>query len=210
MFPSSESPGSQFSGPVHRFNDTTPLMVPTTMLEFQIVKLTGKCDTLKSIFQHLATTANRPTRITHPKIQFWTNNNFLGWLDSPDSRRADRRKVPYLEDENGDSLTNPIVKAIWKLLRGAWAELVRCKLAPKTWGKATATARQIVHTLMKNAHSLFKFADDSWKLNYLMSTSYSVWQRNHVDDDGDWKKKPADDDEDKSSGGKKHKQLKQV
>ncbi|KAG1823834.1 uncharacterized protein BJ212DRAFT_1326866 [Suillus subaureus] len=135
-------------------------------LELQIVKLTSERDTLKSMFQQLSSavrlhqtdsldldctlissvpaTANRPTRVTHPKIRFWTNDDFLGWLDSPDGRRADRGKVPYLEDENGDPLTDPIVKSIRKLLRGAWAELVRRKLAPKTWGKATATARQIV------------------------------------------------------------------
>lgn len=202
-------------------------------LELQIVKLTSERDTLKSMFQQLSSavrlhqtdsldldctlissvpaTANRPTRVTHPKIRFWTNDDFLGWLDSPDGRRADRGKVPYLEDENGDPLTDPIVKSIRKLLRGAWAELVRRKLAPKMWGKATATARQIVHTLMENSHPLFKFADDGWKLDYLMSTSYSAWRRNHVDDDGDWKKKLVDDDdndEDESSGGKKRKQLK--
>ncbi|KAG1811149.1 uncharacterized protein BJ212DRAFT_1375199, partial [Suillus subaureus] len=116
-------------------------------LELQIVKLTSERDTLKSMFQQLSSavrlhqtdsldldctlissvpaTANRPTRVIHPKIRFWTNDDFLGWLDSPDGRRADRGKVPYLEDENGDPLTDPIVKSIRKLLRGAWAELVR-------------------------------------------------------------------------------------
>ncbi|KAG1818007.1 uncharacterized protein BJ212DRAFT_1348239, partial [Suillus subaureus] len=172
-------------------------------LELQIVKLTSERDTLNAVRLHqtdsldldctlissVPATANRPTRVIHPKIRFWTNDDFLGWLDSPDGRRADRGKVPYLEDENGDPLTDPIVKSIRKLLRGAWAELVRRKLAPKTWGKAAATARQIVHTLMENSHPLFKFADDGWKLDYLMSTSYSAWRRT-------------------TSGGKKRKQLK--
>ncbi|KAG2340045.1 hypothetical protein BDR05DRAFT_950679 [Suillus weaverae] len=99
--------------------------------------------------------------------------------------QADHGKVPYLKDENGDPLTDPIVKAIQKLLCGAWVELIRCKLTPKTWGKATPTARQIVHTLMENTRSLFKFTDNSWKLDYLMNMSYSAWQRNHIDDDGD-------------------------
>ncbi|KAG2110474.1 hypothetical protein BD769DRAFT_1674633 [Suillus cothurnatus] len=62
-----------------------------------------------------------------------TLQDFAAWLDSPDGRRANRGKVPYLEDENGDPLTDTLIKAIRKLLRGAWAELIRRKLAPKTW-----------------------------------------------------------------------------
>ncbi|KAG1848683.1 hypothetical protein F4604DRAFT_1973491 [Suillus subluteus] len=198
------------------------------VLELQIVKLTSERDTLKSMFQQLTSTiqlpptdsglkldsiippvqpvAKRPTRLTHPYVQFWTNEDFTAWLDSPDSLRANRGKVPYLEDKNGDPLTDTIIKAIWKLLRGAWAELIRRKLAPKTWGKASATARQVVHTLMENTYPLFKFkfADGGWKLDYLISTSYSAWRQNHVDDYGNWKKKNIDDedeDEDEESSG---------
>ncbi|KAG1742885.1 hypothetical protein EDB19DRAFT_1827590 [Suillus lakei] len=171
------------------------------VLELQIVKLTSECNTLKLMFQQLASAVQLPQ----------TDSLDLDY--SPDSCQANHRKVSYLEDENGDPLTNMIVKAIWKLPHGAWAELVRCKLALKTWGKATATARQIVHTLMENTYPLFKFADDGWKFNYLMSMLYSAWRRNHINDDEDWKKKHVDndDEEDKSNGyssntkGKKYK-----
>ncbi|KAG1766968.1 hypothetical protein EDD22DRAFT_950294 [Suillus occidentalis] len=127
-------------------------------LELQIVKLTSERDTLRAMFQQLASgirlpqtdsgleldsitppfqpITKRPTRLTHPCVQFWTNEDFTAWLDSPDGLRANRGKVPYLEDENGDPLTDTIIKSIRKLLRGAWAELIRRKLAPKTWGKA--------------------------------------------------------------------------
>jgi hypothetical protein len=174
---------------------------------------------LDSITPPFQPITKRPTRLTHPCVQFWTNEDFTAWLDSPDGLRANRGKVPYLEDENGDPLTDTIIKSIRKLLRGAWAELIRRKLAPKTWGKASATARQVVHTLMENAFPLFKLSDSGWKLDYLISTSYSAWRRNHIDDYGNWKKKDIDDEEDddeESSGcssnakGKKRKQSKSL
>ncbi|KAG2340366.1 hypothetical protein BDR05DRAFT_950449 [Suillus weaverae] len=160
-----------------------------------------------------------PTCLTHPCVQFWTNEDFTAWLDSPDGLRANRGKVPYLEDENGDPLTDTIIKSIWKLLHGAWAELIRRKLASKTWGKVSATARQVVHTLMENTYPLFKLSDNGWKLDYLISSSYSAWRQNHIDDYGNWKKKDIDDKEDEneeSSGcsyntkGKKCKQPKSL
>lgn len=173
---------------------------------------------LDSVIPPVQSVTKRPTRLTHPYVQFWTNEDFVAWLDSPDGHRANRGKVPYLEDENGDPLTDTMIKAIRKLLRGAWAELIRRKLAPKTWGKASATARQVVHTLLENTYPLFKFADDGWKLDYLISTSYSAWRRNHVDDHGNWKKKNIDDDDEdeeeessrcsSNAKGKKRKQLK--
>ncbi|KAG2065758.1 hypothetical protein BDR04DRAFT_1161100 [Suillus decipiens] len=160
------------------------------VLELQIVKLTSECDTLKSMFQQLTSAIWLPQTESGLELDsiippFWTNEDFVAWLDSPDGCRANHRK------------------AIWKLLCGAWAELIRCKLAPKTWGKASATARQVVHTL-ENTYPLFKFADDGWKLNYLISTSYSAWQQNHVDDHGNWKKnineEEEEEEEEESSG----------
>jgi hypothetical protein len=96
-----------------------------------------------SIIPPVQSVAKRPSCLIHPYIQFWTNKDFTAWLDSPDGHHANHRKVPYLEDENGDPLTDMLIKAIQKLLCSAWAELIRCKLAPKTWGKASATARQV-------------------------------------------------------------------
>ncbi|KAG0708310.1 hypothetical protein DFH29DRAFT_870870 [Suillus ampliporus] len=64
--------------------------------------------------------------------------------------------------------------------------------------KATASARQLIHTLVEDTYPLFKFADDGWKLDYLATTSYPSWRCNNLDSDDqksqDSIKKEDDDD----------------
>jgi hypothetical protein len=127
--------------------------------------------------------SSRPTHEQYPKIRFWSQDNFIEWLDTASSQTTDRGKIPYLEDENRDPVREKTVKAIRKLLRGGWSELLNRKLAPQSWGKATASARQLIHTLVENAYPLFKFADDGWKLDYLATTLYPSWRRNSLDGD---------------------------
>lgn len=159
--------------------------------------------------------SSRPTCQQYPKIRFWSQDNFMSWLDTASSQTTDRGKIPYLEDENGDPVPENTVKSIRKLLRGGWSELLNRKIAPQSWGKATASARQLIHTLMEDAYPIFKFADDGWKLDYLATTSYPSWRRNNLDSDDrksrDSMKKEDDDDDDTTSSneqtGKKRKWL---
>ncbi|KAG1861625.1 hypothetical protein F4604DRAFT_1683978 [Suillus subluteus] len=192
-------------------------------LELREIQLTTERDTIKSMFECLASAvqlskpnpfklhdsntinltspgSSRPTCKQYPKIRFWSQDNFMGWLDTASSQTTDRGKIPYLEDENRDPVPENTVKAIRKLLWGGWSELLNRKIAPQSWGKATASARQLIHTLMEDAYPLFKFADDGWKLDYLATTSYPSWRCNNLDSDDrksrDSIKKEDDDDDD--------------
>ncbi|KAG1768398.1 hypothetical protein EDD22DRAFT_949601 [Suillus occidentalis] len=131
--------------------------------------------------------STRPTRQLYPRISFWTQDDYMEWLETASSRTADRGKLPYLEDVDGAPVPETTIKAIRKLLRGGWCELLSRKMAPQSWGKVSASGRQLVHSLMEGTFPLFKFADNGWKLDYLATSSYPSWRRNNLDSDNNCK-----------------------
>ncbi|KAI6004767.1 hypothetical protein EDD15DRAFT_2444292 [Pisolithus albus] len=82
-----------------------------------------------------------------------------------------------------------MAKAIRKLLRGGWVELVHKDLAPPSWGRLAAGACQFIHGLMESTYPHFKFANNGWKLDYLASNTYPAWRKGKLDDNGKWKQK---------------------
>ncbi|KAG1743384.1 hypothetical protein EDB19DRAFT_1827296 [Suillus lakei] len=189
-FPDSGPPQRQFHQSAY-MQDHQALLECCRALELREIQLTTERDTIRSMFECLAGAvqlsksdpfqlndsnvigptshgSSRPTHQQYPKIRFWSQDNFIEWLDTASSQTTDCGKIPYLEDENGDPVPEKTVKAIRKLLLG-WM--------------ATASARQLIHTLVENAYPLFKFADDGWKLDYLATTSYPSWRRNNFDGD---------------------------
>ncbi|KAG1905033.1 uncharacterized protein F5891DRAFT_1183702 [Suillus fuscotomentosus] len=211
---------------MHDNQQMTALHDRCKALEIQVIKLTTERDTLQANFQQLANAlqqsgnpltldptfsaqlgsndTNHPTPQTHPKIHFWTQIDYIEWLDTSMGRLSDRGKLGYLEDENGGPIATTMVKGIRKALRAGWCELTNRKLAPKTWGVLSASGRKLIHTLMEDAYPLLKFADGGWKLEYLASTSYSAWHRTYLTDYRNWKSRNhgnEDDDDDESDNG---------
>ncbi|KAI6156858.1 hypothetical protein BKA82DRAFT_4345890 [Pisolithus tinctorius] len=173
------------------------------LMEMQIVKLITECDTIKSAFEvlanavqlaqadslavdplhfnvtplkpSLATPASHPTPTTHPKICFWTQEDWNAWLVSPEAGQNPCGRYGYLEDSEGEPLTNAILKDAHKHAHGAWEELIQWNLAPKTWGKLGMTGRELFHHIMEMSYLLFKFANNGRKLDHLASNMYSAW-----------------------------------
>jgi hypothetical protein len=135
----------------------------------------------------------RPSPQTHPKVRFWNKSDFVKWLDSPEADHTNRGKLPFLEDENGNPISGVMVEPIRKALRAAWSELASRDLAPPSWGKLTASGVQLMNSIMENAYPLFKLANNGWKLDYLATSSYSSWHRNHFDALGDYRKVKKED-----------------
>ncbi|KAG2049520.1 hypothetical protein BDR06DRAFT_975136 [Suillus hirtellus] len=211
---------------MHDNQQMTALHDRCKALEIQVIKLTTECDTLQANFQQLANTlqqsgnplmldptfsaqlgsndTNCPMPQTHPKICFWTQIDYIEWLDTSMGQLSDHRKLGYLEDENGGLIATTIVKGIHKALHTGWCELTNRKLALKTWGVLSASGQKLIHTLMEDAYPLLKFANDGWKLEYLANTSYSAWHRTYLTDDENWKSRNhgnEDDDDDKNDNG---------
>ncbi|KAG1884128.1 hypothetical protein F4604DRAFT_1919971 [Suillus subluteus] len=156
-----------------------------------------------------ASNTQRPKPETHPNVRFWNKADYFDWLESAEANNAvGRGKLAFLEDKNGDPISETTIDAIRKALRAAWSELLSCKLAPLTWGKLTASGGQLMNTLMENAYPLFKLANNGWKLDHLATTSYSSWRRHHMDEYGNpLSGGDTGDDGDKTSKGKKRKQC---
>ncbi|KAG1823590.1 uncharacterized protein BJ212DRAFT_1296181 [Suillus subaureus] len=198
-------------------------------LESQIVKVTAKCDSVIAAYQYLASAvhfpindpfqfnplsiptptstsnAEHPNPETHPNVRFWDKAEYLKWLDSADAEHtALHGKLAFLEDSNGNPVLETTINAIRKALHAAWSELLIHKLTPLTWGKLTTSGTQLMNSLMENAYPLFKLANNSWKLDYLATMSYSSWWQNHMDECGN----PlvgGDEEGDTTSKGKKRK-----
>ncbi|KAG1723999.1 hypothetical protein EDB19DRAFT_1915764 [Suillus lakei] len=135
--------------------------------------------------------STHPTRQSYPSISFWTQDDYMEWLETASSRTADRGKLPYLEDADVDPVPETTIKAICKLLQGGWSELLSHKMAPQSWGKVSASGRQLIHSLMEDMFPLFKFADNSWKLDYLATSSYPSWRQNNLNSDNNRKSRDS-------------------
>lgn len=135
------------------------------------------------------TDSKRPSRTTHPNVRFWEQVDFQKWCDTPAGQGHSSSPVNlvYLEDENGRTVSSRTIKAIRRVLRGGWSELVARKIAPHSWGKLSASGRQLIHSFMEHKFPLFKLANNGWKLDHLATTTYPAWCRNNLDANGDRK-----------------------
>ncbi|KAF8834248.1 hypothetical protein BDN67DRAFT_874544, partial [Paxillus ammoniavirescens] len=88
-------------------------------------------------------------------------------------------KVAFLEDEEGNTVSRDVIKAICKKIRGTWAELVEKDTAPKTWGKAAVSAKDFVYTHVYKAFPFLRLAESDWKLDSLCGNDYPGWYRNN-------------------------------
>ncbi|KAL4074785.1 hypothetical protein V8B97DRAFT_2022414 [Scleroderma yunnanense] len=131
-------------------------------LKRHLVKVTTECDTIKNLFDQLASVVKStscdtslliltmmdekpPTCEMHP-------NNFDNWLNSTEAEGSDCGIYVYLEEENGKVLS----------LHAGWRELTQSNAAPETWGKA------------KNR----------WKLEYICTKMYPAWSKHYLDKNG--------------------------
>ncbi|KAG1882595.1 hypothetical protein F4604DRAFT_1986122 [Suillus subluteus] len=156
----------------------------------QVLKLPKDTDPLEfSIGDIIASDSHqsRPNRASHPKIRFWRRSDYDAWLDSALVSRIKRGTAPYLEEEDGNHITNATLKSIRRTCRTAWAELVVKKLAPPTWARLCASGQSLMQSVMEKEFPLFRFDADGWKLTLLCTTDYPNWRKRHLNQDGTWK-----------------------
>ncbi|KAG1811860.1 uncharacterized protein BJ212DRAFT_1373696 [Suillus subaureus] len=132
-----------------------------------------------------------PSKDSHPKICFWSQADYDKYIENAESGTGTRGKAPWLELEDGRPVTIEQLKAIRKVLRAAWAELVVQKLAPPTWSRICATGKKLVFDIMVKQFPLFLFDHCGWKLELLCITDYSSWRKNNLGTDRNWKDVPG-------------------
>ncbi|KAG9312820.1 hypothetical protein JVU11DRAFT_6237 [Chiua virens] len=161
-------------------------------LEIENAKLSTECTTLRKVIDRYGgIETDRPTKETHPHIKFWTLAAYHEWLLKPEAQSGVFGKEPYLEEENGDPVSDHRLSDIRERIRKGWAELVNIGRAPAVWGELDQTGRDTFHKCVEEKFPLFKCAENGWKLERIARLSYSAWHGHHVGEDGKWLK-PAD------------------
>ncbi|KIM56828.1 hypothetical protein SCLCIDRAFT_29257 [Scleroderma citrinum Foug A] len=110
--------------------------------------------------QEMNTLDEWPTHGSHEKVQFWTKKDYNDWMDSPEAQNSNHGLYAYMEEENGKVLDSEKLGNMQKALQAAWADLTQRNLAPDTWGKASTTAQNFVHSTMERTYPLLKLAED--------------------------------------------------
>ncbi|KAL4063289.1 hypothetical protein V8B97DRAFT_2026454 [Scleroderma yunnanense] len=150
-------------------------------LEQHLVKVTTKHDTIKNLFDQLASvvkltpcdasllSGTMPLQVltmmdkkpltceTHLNVCFWTNKDFDNWLDSAEAEGSDHSIYAYLEEEDGKVLSLETLANIHRSLHTGWRELTQSNVASETWGKASIKAHQFLCFTMEKVFPLFKF-----------------------------------------------------
>ncbi|KAG1848950.1 hypothetical protein DFJ58DRAFT_795583 [Suillus subalutaceus] len=88
----------------------------------------------------------------YPDVLFWTRADWDKWQTTSQGLKTEgkARTCSFLEDENGEPITEESLDTIRKTIRGLWFET-------------------LFHSIMEEKHPLFRFAMDGWKLDLFQS-----------------------------------------
>ncbi|KAL4066344.1 hypothetical protein V8B97DRAFT_2025492 [Scleroderma yunnanense] len=177
-------------------------------LKWHLVKVTTEHDTIKNLFDQLASVVKstlcdtgllsgitplqvltmmdeKPlTHEMHLNVHFWIKKNFDNWLNSAEAEGSDHGIYVYLEEENGKVLSSEMLANIHRSLCTGWRELTQSNAALETWGKASIKVHQFLHFTMEKAFPLFKFMENRWKLKYIYTKMYLAWSKCYLDKNG--------------------------
>ncbi|KAL4066554.1 hypothetical protein J3A83DRAFT_4189843 [Scleroderma citrinum] len=171
-------------------------------LKWHLVKVTTEHDTIKNLFDQLASVVKStlcdtgllsgitPLQVLtmmdemHLNVHFWIKKNFDNWLNSAEAEGSDHGIYVYLEEENGKVLSSEMLANIHRSLCTGWRELTQSNAALETWGKASIKVHQFLHFTMEKAFPLFKFMENRWKLKYIYTKMYLAWSKCYLDKNG--------------------------
>ncbi|KAN0087874.1 hypothetical protein V8E55_006495, partial [Tylopilus felleus] len=125
-----------------------------------------------------------PSRLTHPKINWWTQQDYDTWIMTP----VGQKESPYLEEEDGSSVPDNAITAIKASMWSCFAELVNRKHTPQVWGRLDNSGWELFHMAMEKSHPIFRFAENGWKLDKLVQNNYPAWHLFHLDEGLNWKR----------------------
>ncbi|KAG1720846.1 hypothetical protein EDB19DRAFT_1917696 [Suillus lakei] len=181
-----------------------------TQLQLELVKAKTAYSTLEGAFCELAcnvqlvhadpmtfTSASiSPTSSTnrlspvdkndYPGIIFWTRADWDKWQTTSQGlkQKGKCRPAAFLEDKNGEAITEESLDIIRKTIRSLWFEFAVKGLLATSWSKTMHSTRTLFCSIMEEKHPLFRLVTDGWKLDLLCSTAYPSWHKNHLDADG--------------------------
>ncbi|KAG2032498.1 hypothetical protein BDR03DRAFT_985634 [Suillus americanus] len=110
----------------------------------------------------------------YPDVLFWTCADWdkLQMTSQGLKQKGKCGPTAFLEDNNGEPITEESLDTIHKTICGLWFEFAVKGLLATTWSKMIHSTRTLFHSVMEEKHPLFRLAMDSWKLDLLCSTAY--------------------------------------
>lgn len=119
-------------------------------------------------------------REEYPNVVYWTKVEYLkdhqngrGTLWT--TRTPNSGTFGYLESEEGIVLCKDEQQKYRDYFKPILYTLLQHNLAPMTWTKCTALAREYFIRSMRTKFTAFRLCADDWKADMLMSTFYSHW-----------------------------------
>ncbi|KAG1812450.1 uncharacterized protein BJ212DRAFT_1301463 [Suillus subaureus] len=180
-------------------------------LQLKLIQAKSAFSTLEAAFQELACSVQLinadPMNFTHasislttsstkqlppidkndyPNVLFWTRADWDKWQMTSQGLKQKGKRGPaaFLEDENGEPITEELLDIMHKTICGLWFKFAIKGLLATTWSKIIHLTRTLFHSIMEERHPLFRLAMDGWKLDLLCSVAYPLWHKNHLDADG--------------------------
>ena len=167
------------------------------MCDDQIVSSRNMFDQL-SVTLHTTGNASpqvpvKKTAELYPNICFWTQVQYNQWTGTAKAHADTWWKLTYLELEEGGTVSDSALRAICKKVQGCWVELITQNMAPKSWGKASTSAKDLIYNNVYKSFPFLQLTKNNWKIEILCSSDYPGWVRNNLDDQGKWQVKQEDD-----------------
>ena len=122
----------------------------------------------------------------YPKLRFWTQSKYNEWTNTAEAHSDPWYSFAFIEDEQGNTVPIVTLKAIRKTIWGCWAEVIVKGMAPKSWGKANASAKEVIFSLAYKSFPFLQLAENDWKIDLLCSVNYPGWVCNNLDDKWNW------------------------
>ena len=88
--------------------------------------------------------------------------------------------------------TRVVIKSLQKDLKTVFRDLAIKGLALKSWGKASASAKNIVRDHMERNWPSLWLAENGWKLEHLASLDYPGWMQTNLNENGKLMSKDED------------------
>jgi len=101
------------------------------------------------------------TAAMYPKLHFWTQGKYNKWTNTPAAHADPRYKFAFIEVKEGNVVSDHTLKVIRKTICGCWAELVSKSMTPKSWGKANASAKDLIYSLTYKAYPFLQLAKNN-------------------------------------------------
>ena len=104
-----------------------------------------------------------------------------GGENTPTNRPTSSILLSYMEDENGNQVSDKTKKATRATAKGFFEQLLQDNNAPAAWGSAPLSTRNKLINILESEFPFLRFCEGHWKANQVATNSYSQWYQHAVD-----------------------------